>query len=190
MGTHLPGTTLAAIALGSNLPGRLGSREANLRAAILALSAAGTVTAVSSLVDTTPVGTDPATLNQPRFLNATALLSTTLPPLDLLDTLLQIEQSLGRDRSDGIPKGPRTLDLDLLLYGETILSAGRLILPHPEMHTRRFVLAPLVEIAPDLLHPTTALTVHQLLQALDTPPGVPPSSRSTHPQPPTDLQRD
>ena len=157
---------LAAIALGSNLPGPLGSREANLHAAILALSAAGTVTAVSSFVDTTPVGTDPATLAQPRFLNAAAILTTTLSPLDLLATLLQIEQSLGRDRSHGIPKGPRTLDLDLLLYGTTILTTETLTLPHPEMHTRRFVLGPLAEIAPNLLHPTTGLTVHQLLHRL------------------------
>ncbi len=164
--TNLPGTTLTAIALGSNLPGRLGSREANLRAAIFALSAAGTVMAVSSFVDTTPVGTDPATLSQPRFLNAAALLATTLPPLHLLDTLLKIEQDLGRDRSHGILKGPRSIDLDLLLYGSTILTIGRLILPHPEMHTRRFVLAPLTEIAPDLLHPTSGLTIRQLLDNL------------------------
>ncbi len=154
---------LAAIALGSNLPGTLGSREANLHAAIHALAALGTVTAVSTFLDTAPVGPTP---NQPRFLNAAALLQTTLSPLHLLDALLRIEQNLGRDRTHNQPKGPRTLDLDLLLYNSEILQSTRLTLPHPELHLRRFVLNPLAEIAPNLLHPTTGLTIHQLLATL------------------------
>ncbi|MGI4854228.1 MAG: 2-amino-4-hydroxy-6-hydroxymethyldihydropteridine diphosphokinase [Janthinobacterium lividum] len=150
--------SLAAVALGSNL----GAREQALSMAIQALGALGTVTAVSSFVDTEPVGY----LNQPRFLNAAALLDTPLSPVDLLHALLRIEQEHGRDRSHGIRKGPRTLDLDLLLYDDVVLTTDELVLPHPELHHRSFVLQPLVEIAPAWLHPTRHLSMAALLQAL------------------------
>jgi 2-amino-4-hydroxy-6-hydroxymethyldihydropteridine diphosphokinase len=147
---------LAAIALGSNL----GDREATLASAVQSLATLGDVLAVSSNFDTDPVGY----ADQPRFLNGAALLQTSLAPLDLLRALLAIEQEHGRDRSHGIEKGPRTLDLDLLLYNDVILATTELMLPHPEMHRRRFVLEPLAEIAPTMMHPVLRRTVAELLQ--------------------------
>ncbi|MGH7876257.1 MAG: 2-amino-4-hydroxy-6-hydroxymethyldihydropteridine diphosphokinase [Candidatus Dormibacteraceae bacterium] len=157
---------LAAIALGSNLPSRFGSPADNLREALRRLTALGRVTAVSTFHETDPVGyTD-----QPRFLNAAALLETELPPLDLLHALLAIEQTMGRDRASSPPKGPRILDLDLLLYenetGSLILNTPELTLPHPSLHERRFVLAPLAEIAPTVEHPQLHRSIQDLLHQL------------------------
>jgi 2-amino-4-hydroxy-6-hydroxymethyldihydropteridine diphosphokinase len=152
--------TLAAIALGSNI----GDREATLRTAITALRELGTVKAVSRFYETDPVGDT----EQPKFINAAALLETELDPLPLLHALLEIERANGRDRSIGPPKGPRTLDLDLLLYGDAILDSPELTLPHPEMHTRRFVLEPLAEIAPLTHHPILHQPVAALLRNLPT----------------------
>ena len=155
----------AAIALGSNL----GDREANLREALTRMATMGSVTAVSSFHDTAPVGYTA----QPRFLNATAMLETKLPPIDLLHALLAIERRMGRDRSADIPaKGPRLIDLDLLLYGDEILNTPELVLPHPAMHERAFVLEPLAEIAPGLMHPVFHTTIAQLygvLRAVNEP---------------------
>ncbi len=146
---------VAAIALGSNL----GDREQNLRRAVEGLARFGTVTAVSSFHDTAPVGYR----EQPRFLNATLLFETELAPLALLHALLAIEQSMGRDRAAVPAKGPRILDLDLLLYDELTLETVELTLPHPAMHERGFVLAPLAEIAPQWVHPAQHRTIAQLL---------------------------
>jgi len=152
----------AAIALGSNLSSRFGAPADNLREAIHRLDDLGTVTAVSRFHETDPVGY----ANQPNFLNAAALLETQISPLDLLRGLLAIEHSMGRDRASSPPKGPRIIDLDLLLYGSLVLDAPTLTLPHPSLHERRFVLVPLAELAPEWKHPTLELSIQQLLQAL------------------------
>jgi 2-amino-4-hydroxy-6-hydroxymethyldihydropteridine diphosphokinase len=157
---------LAAIALGSNLHSRFGSPAANLLEALRRLEDLGHVTAVSSFHSTEPVGYT----EQPRFLNAAALLETEVPPLDLLRGMLAIEHSMGRNRASAPPKGPRVIDLDLLLYktaqGELVLDDPALTLPHPSLHERRFALEPLTEIAPNWQHPTLHRTIQQLLKSL------------------------
>jgi 2-amino-4-hydroxy-6-hydroxymethyldihydropteridine diphosphokinase len=136
--------TRAFVGLGSNL----GDREALLRRALGAIAELpGTeIRAVSSFRDTAPVGF----VDQPRFLNGAAELETALAPDELLAGLLEIERRLGRDRR-GIPGGgPRTVDLDLLLYGDARISAPGLEIPHPRLAERRFVLEPLAELDPRL----------------------------------------
>jgi 2-amino-4-hydroxy-6-hydroxymethyldihydropteridine diphosphokinase len=149
------GAAVAAIALGSNL----GDREDALQAAISQMRALGRVAAVSRFVDTAPVGL----LDQPRFLNGALLLETKLPPLDLLRQLLAIERRMGRNRA-GVPaKGPRIIDLDLILYDQVVLATEDLTLPHPAMQERAFVLAPLSEIAPGWIHPVLGESVAALM---------------------------
>jgi len=134
----------AYVGLGSNL----GDREATIRAALAELDAAEGVeiVAVSTLVDTAPVGyTD-----QPRFLNGAAALESRLQPRELLDLLLAVEARFGRDRALVPVQGPRTLDLDLLLYGEDQIHEPGLEIPHPRLHERAFVLGPLAELDPAL----------------------------------------
>jgi len=153
---------LAAIALGSNLPSRFGMPADNLREAIHRLDDLGTVTAVSRFHETEPVGY----ADQPRFLNAVVLIETEVSPLALLRGLLAIEHTMGRDRASTPPKGPRIIDLDLLLYGDLVVDVPGLTLPHPALHERRFVLAPLAELAPNWKHPTLELSIQELLRGL------------------------
>lgn len=153
----------AAIALGSNLSSRWGGPERNLTLAIERLGSLGAVTAVSSFFDTAPV----LYLDQPRFLNAAVLLMTALGPEQLLQALLSIEVEMGRDRSETArPKGPRTLDLDLLWFEDQVFTLPELTLPHPALHQRRFVLEPLAEIAPDWCHPVLKRRICELLADL------------------------
>jgi len=134
----------AYVALGSNL----GDREATIRAALAALDGEPglRVAAVSSLLDTEPVGF----VDQPRFLNGAAALDTSLEPRALLDLLLAVERRFGREREGVPPQGPRTLDIDLLLYGTAEIDEPGLRIPHPRLHERAFVLGPLAELDPSL----------------------------------------
>ena len=149
---------VAYIALGSNL----GDREELLAAGTDRLGRLGRVVACSSLYETEPVGYR----DQPAFLNAALALETEMEPLPLLHALLSIERELGRDRTRGLPKGPRTLDLDLLLSGDAIVALEELTLPHPALAHRRFVLTPLAQIAPHLRHPQLKQTMTDLLAQL------------------------
>jgi 2-amino-4-hydroxy-6-hydroxymethyldihydropteridine diphosphokinase len=153
--------TRAFVGLGSNL----GERETTLRAAIgrLRTIANVEVLGISSLRDTEPVGN----VDQPRFLNGAVELETDLSARALLGVLLELERAFGRDRSTAPPMGPRTLDLDLLLYGDATIDEPLLAVPHPRLHERRFVLEPLAELDPDLEIPGQG-SVQVLLSKLDS----------------------
>jgi 2-amino-4-hydroxy-6-hydroxymethyldihydropteridine diphosphokinase len=152
----------AYIGLGANLPSPAGPPEATLAAATVRLATLGEVSARSSLYSTAPVGY----ADQPRFLNAVVALSTNFAPHVLLDNLLSIEREFGRNRSAGIPNGPRTLDLDILMMGDLHLSEAGLQIPHPRLAERAFVLIPLNEIASQAVDPRGCKTVAQLLHDL------------------------
>jgi len=153
---------IAYVGLGSNLDSPAGPPVEMVRAAIESLGTMGVILARSSLYRTAPVGYE----NQPPFINAVVALRTEQDPEKLLKCLLAIERSFGRDRTIALPKGPRTLDLDLLLMGDLIHESPTLVVPHPELPHRRFVLAPLAEIAPEAVHPVLRRTINELLAEL------------------------
>jgi 2-amino-4-hydroxy-6-hydroxymethyldihydropteridine diphosphokinase len=155
-----PAAVTAYIALGANLGDRLQNIQSAL--ALLGETEGVSVTAVSLLLENPAVGGPP---NSPPFLNAAAELKTTLGSHALLHRLLEIERQLGRVRRERWE--PRPIDLDLLLYGDQIISSQELVVPHPLMHERRFVLQPLAEIAPEAVHSVLQMTIAGLLENLD-----------------------
>jgi 2-amino-4-hydroxy-6-hydroxymethyldihydropteridine diphosphokinase len=155
---------IATIGMGGNLASWAGPPEVTLAAAALRLESLGRVTRRSSLYSTEPVGF----AEQPRFVNAVVALETELEPRGLLNGLMALEQEFGRDRSAGIANGPRTLDLDILLFDDRKIIEPDLEIPHPRLAERAFVLVPLCEIAPQAFDPRQGKTVSQLLQLLET----------------------
>lgn len=142
------------LSLGSNI----GDRQSNLQAAIERLAATGLrILRASPIYETEPVDYT----SQRWFLNQVAEAETELFPMQLLSRIGKIERELGRVRT--LPKGPRTIDIDILLYGKMVVHSAALEIPHPRMAQRRFVLAPLADLAPDLRHPVTGLTVREML---------------------------
>lgn len=148
----------SAIALGSNLGDSLKTLNAALK--LLTNTPSITLQAVSSWYQTAPVGPP-----QPDYLNGCALLKVELNPVELLEILLEIEAKFGRVRKE--KNGPRTLDLDLLLFDDLILESPKLQIPHPRMSERAFVLVPLAEIAPNWVEPVSGKAIAQLVQTID-----------------------
>ncbi|HSZ62726.1 MAG TPA: 2-amino-4-hydroxy-6-hydroxymethyldihydropteridine diphosphokinase [Terriglobales bacterium] len=146
----------AYLSLGSNL----GDRAANLRSALAQMEVAGRVLAVSAFYETQPVDVP----DQPWFLNCVAAIATDKSPRELLQFALKIEAEMGRLRMRH--KGPRNIDIDILLFGDRVLDEPGLKIPHPAMHKRRFVLEPLAEIAPEARHPQLGKTAEDLLGEL------------------------
>lgn len=153
---------LVYISAGTNM----GDRRANLKFAVDSLAETATVSNTSSYYETEPVGF----LEQAWFLNQTIELETTLTPFELLSFCQKIESSRGRVRT--FPNAPRILDLDILLYGDRVVNHERLIIPHTRLAERRFVLVPLVQIAPDIVHPVLKKSIKSLLQDCTDPSEV------------------
>jgi len=147
------------LSLGSNL----GDRAGNLRSAIERLGSLGKVVGLSSFYETEPVEVS----EQPWFLNCAVKLDTEKMPRQLLAGVLALEREMGRHRTRY--KGPRTIDIDIVLFGNSVVATADLIIPHPAMQERRFVLEPLNEIAPDVRHPKLQRTIRELRD--DLPPG-------------------
>ncbi len=150
------------LSLGSNV----GDRRAHLGTAVEKLRQLGTVAAISSFYETEPV----EVRQQGWFLNCVVKLETEAMPRQLLKRVLDIEQSMGRRRTQA--KGPRNIDIDILLFGSSVVEAKGLTIPHPAMHERRFVLEPLAEIAPDVRHPVLKKSARELRDALPLGPTV------------------
>ena len=150
------------LGLGSNM----GKRQDNLDKALDLLSQRLRVEQVSSIYDTEPVGNT----NQPRFLNLVCQVHTRLAPMELLTMAKGIELKLGR--APAISNAPRPIDIDILFYGDQVVKTKELVIPHPRLAERAFVLIPLAEIAPDLVHPVSGKTVRELLQGVTETQGV------------------
>ena len=162
-GDSLKRMEIAYIGLGGNVPSAAGRPEATLAAAVVRLGTLGRVAQRSRLYSTAPIGF----ANQPRFVNAVAALETELSARELLNGLLRIEREFGRDRSAEIQNGPRTLDLDILLYGQLLVHESGIEVPHPRLAERAFVLVPLSEIALDAVVPGLNRSVKELLESLN-----------------------
>jgi 2-amino-4-hydroxy-6-hydroxymethyldihydropteridine diphosphokinase len=154
---------LVYLSLGSNL----GDREKYLREAVSRLGELGVIRQVSAFYETQPVEVRG---EQPWFLNCALAMETELTPLVFLSQVLAVEQSMGRIRRE--PKGPRTIDIDIVFFANDVLDTPELTVPHPAMHQRRFVLEPLAEIAPALVHPVLQRSVRDLLDSLPTDSGL------------------
>ena len=159
------------LSLGSNL----GDRKANLAEAIDRLKRLGNVVAVSSFYETEPV----ELISQPWFLNSAVKLDTEKMPRQLLKGVLDLEHDMGRRRTQN--KGPRNIDIDILLFGRSIVETKGLTIPHPALHERRFVLEPLAEIAPDVRHPVLKKTIREMRDALAPGQAVRKLSQSSVP---------
>jgi len=146
------------LSLGSNL----GDRAANLRTALDKLADMGTIAAISSFYETEPM----ELAAQPWFMNCAAKLDTEKMPRQLIAGILALEQSMGRQRRQ--KNGPRIIDIDILLFGTSVIDIPSLTVPHPKLHERRFVLEPLAEIAPEVRHPVFKRTMRELRDALPT----------------------
>ena len=154
---------LVYLSLGSNL----GDREKYLREAVSRLGELGVIRQVSAFYETQPVEVRG---EQPWFLNCALAMETELTPLVFLSQVLAVEQSMGRIRRE--PKGPRTIDIDIVFFANDVLDTPELTVPHPAMHQRRFVMEPLAEIAPALVHPVLQRSVRDLLDSLPTDSGL------------------
>jgi 2-amino-4-hydroxy-6-hydroxymethyldihydropteridine diphosphokinase len=150
------------LSLGSNV----GDRDANLNQALTQLAALGEIVAVSSFYETEPV----EVTSQPWFLNCAVKMDTEKMPKQLLSGILDLERDMGRRRTQ--TKGPRNIDVDILLFGTSIIETKGLTIPHPALHERRFVLEPLAEIAPEARHPVLRRTVKELRDSLPAGPAV------------------
>jgi 2-amino-4-hydroxy-6-hydroxymethyldihydropteridine diphosphokinase len=155
-----PGGEIVYVSVGANL----GDREATFAAVIRSIEVESEILLLSAspVFETDPIGPE----GQGAYLNAALRLRSWLSPTDLLSTLQRIERSLGRDRSGSAERwGPRTVDLDILFYGERCIEMPELIVPHPRAHERAFVMRPMAELAPQLLHPRLGITIGEIVRA-------------------------